>query len=147
MNKPQKSSIVGRKKSRRLALQALYGWSLTQNSIHDIEAHIFETHAGEKFDKEYFRELLHAIPEHHIFLEQLLTPFLSRKVEELDLIELNVLRIAAFELRDRIEIPYRVVINEALELTKTFGATESFKFVNGVLDKLARDIRKSEFPS
>lgn len=139
------SGIKGRKKARRIALQALYGWSLSQNSLVDIEAHVFEQHAGENFDKEYFQHLLFEITHRAHELETLFAPYLSRQVQELDLIELNVLRIATFELQHQMEIPYRVIINEALDLTKTFGATDSFKFVNGVLDQLARDIRKSEF--
>lgn len=140
-----KNSITGRKKARRLALQALYGWSMTHNDLRDVEAHIFEQHAGENFDKEYFRVLLHNIPNEIESLENSLKPHLNLKIEELDLVELNVLRIAAFELRNRVDIPYRVVINEALELTKTYGSVDGFKFVNGVLDKLARELRKGEF--
>lgn len=140
-----KFSVTGRKKARRLALQALYGWTLSHNPLNEVEAHIFLEHAGEKFDKEYFRELLYQIPEKLDSLETLLAPYLSREVRELDFIELNVLRIATYELQERLEIPYRVIINEALELTKTFGATDSFKFVNGVLDKMARDVRTTEF--
>jgi transcription antitermination protein NusB len=139
-----KISIKGRKKARRMALQALYGWSISHNDLNDIEAHVFEEHEGERFDEAYFKILLYKIPNNLTAIEKSLEPHLNIKIDELDLIELNILRIAAFELRDQLEIPYRVVINEALELAKTFGATESFKFVNGVLDKLAKDLRKTE---
>lgn len=140
-----KSSFGPRKKARRLALQALYGWSISHNPVNEIEKHFLEVHDGENFDKDYFRILLFEIPRYQAALESSLLPYMShRSIEELDLIELNVLRIAAYELKHRQEIPYRVVINEALELTKKFGATESFKFVNGVLDKLAKEIRKDE---
>lgn len=138
----EKFSIKARKKARRIALQALYGWSISHNPLREIEAFVFKEHEGERFDKDYFRVLLYGVSEKREELEALMSPYLSnREIEDVGLIELNILRIAAFELKERLDIPYRVVINESLELAKTFGATDSFKFVNGVIDKLARELR------
>ncbi len=140
----QKRNRGGRKKARFLAVQALYGWQLSHNALADIEAHTLLEHGEEEFDLGYFRVLLHEVPAHISEIEVALKPHLSRVIEELDPIELVVLRIATYELLKRPDVPYRVVINEALELVKTFGATESHRFVNGVLDKVARDLRQSE---
>lgn len=136
--------FTGRKKARRFAMQALYSWQLSQNPLQDVEAHMLLEHAEEIFDREYFKQILHEVPLHLSEIATALNPHLARAIEELDPIELAVLRIATFELLYRLDIPYKVVINEALELVKTFGATESHKFVNGVLDKVARDLRKLE---
>jgi transcription antitermination protein NusB len=141
MSKP---IFTGRKKARRYALQALYGWLLSGNDLADIEAHTLLEHGDDAFDREYFQSLLHDVPSNLGDIEQTFAPHLSRKLQELDPIELTILRIATYELMFRQDIPYRVVINEALELAKGFGATESYKFVNGVLDKLARVLRSNE---
>jgi len=142
MNK--KVSFVGRKKARRYALQALYGWMLSGNVLSVIEADVLLQHAEEEFDKDYFHFLLHGVPAQLEGLESLFSPYLSRRLEELGPVELTILRIAAFELKERVDIPYRVVINEGLELAKTFAAPDSYKFVNGVLDKVAKEVRKLE---
>lgn len=144
--KPKKKpNFLGRKKARRYALQALYSWLLSQNELRDIELHTLEEHAEDDFDREYFHTLLFEIPKYKANLASAFAPFLSRKLEDLDPIELTILDIAAYELIHRPEIPYKVVINEALELAKTFGAIDSHKFVNGVLDKMARQSRQAEF--
>lgn len=140
-NKP---NFTARKKARRYAVQALYGWSLTQNPLSEIEAFILSEHQDEVFDKAYFSELISAVTNQAEEFDAIMQPLLSRKLEELDLVESAVLRIAVYELRDHLEIPYRVIINEALNLTKTFGATDGYKFVNGVLDKLAKLLRPAE---
>jgi len=137
-----KPSFSARKKARRFALQALYSWMMSDNDLRDIEIHFLTEHSDVKFDIEYFRLLLHEIPPRITELENNLNPFLDRSVEDLDPIELTILRMAVYELLFRLDIPYRVVINEALELAKTFGAVDSYKFVNGVLDKIAKKVRK-----
>jgi N utilization substance protein B len=140
----KKLYFSGRKKARRYALQALYGWALSQNPVAEVEQHVLLEHAAEEFDKDYFGILLHEIPSKIENLEFIMSPHLSRKIEELGLIELTILRISVYELKERSDIPYRVVINEALELAKTFGAPDSHKFVNGVLDKIAKQLRIAE---
>lgn len=141
MNKP---NFKERKKAREYVLQALYSWQLSQNDINDVEAHHLAEHAKAKFDTDYFKELLHAIPAEVAALDGLIEPHLSRTLDELTPIELAILRMAAYEFKARLEIPYRVVINEAVDLSKAYGAAEGHKFVNGVLDKLAKDLRASE---
>lgn len=143
-SKAVKPNFSARKKARRYAVQALYGWSLTGNPVGEIKAFILSEHLEEIFDQDYFSELISGVTEQAANLDTIMEPLLSRKVEELDLVELAVLRIAVYELKERIEIPYRVIINEALNLTKTFGATDGYKFVNGVLDKLAKVLRPIE---
>ncbi len=142
MNKP--SPFSGRRKARRYALQALYGWMLSDNPLHDVETYILLEHAEDNFDQEYFKILLHQIPTQVESIEVIMLPFLTRKLEDLGPIELTILRISIFELKERLDIPYRVIINEGLELAKTFGSPDSHKFINGVLDKVARVIRTSE---
>lgn len=142
MNAPNKRfSFSGRKKARRYALQSLYAWGVSGNTLSDIETDTLREHAQEKFDTEYFHILLHAVPMHLESIESMMRPYLNRKLEEVGLIELTILRISIYELQERLDIPYKVVINEGLELAKTFAAPESYKFINGVLDKVARALR------
>lgn len=141
MNKP---NFKERKKAREYALQALYSWQLSRNNIKDVEAHHLAEHAKAKFDTEYFKELLHAIPADVSAIDSLIAPHLSRTMDELTPIELALLRMATYEFKARLEIPYRVIINEAVDLSKAYGAAEGHKFVNGVLDKLAKQLRAEE---
>ena len=138
------SNFKARHKARHYALQALYGWSMTGNSLIEIEKYYLENKNPHKVDAEYFHTLLHSLPKHAETLDELITPYLSRPLTEIDPIELIILRMATYELQFNLEIPYKVIINEALELTKSFGATDSHKFVNGILDKIARELRKNE---
>ncbi len=133
-----------RRKARHLALQALYQWQISQTNIQDIEMQYLEYHEPSKFDVEYFRELLAQIPSTFDQLDEILSQYLDRTVDELTPIELIILRMGAYELQHRLDIPYRVSINEAIELAKEFGANESHKYVNGVLDKLAAVTRTTE---
>lgn len=145
-NNPTESltPIGGRKKARRFAMQALYSWHIANNELKDIATHILVEHAEEQFDREYFQQVLYEVPKHLSEIADALNMHLARPMNELDPIELSVLRVAVFELMYRFDIPYKVVINEALDLVKVYGASESHKFVNGVLDKVARDVRKAE---
>jgi len=133
-----------RKKARRYAIQGIYQWHMSGAAINEIELQFLETINQAKVDVEYFREILvntlAAVGE----LDELLKPFLDRDFEEVNPVELAVLRLATYELKARMDIPYKVVINEALELSKTFGVTDGHKFVNGILDKLARQLRPLE---
>lgn len=133
-----------RRKAREYALQALYQWHISQASITDIEAEFLIYQIKQKPDFEYFKELLHEIPKNFPELDEAIHPFLKRALTELDPIELTILRIATYELTHRLDVPYRVVINEALELEKKFGSSEGYKFVNGVLDQVAKKIRAEE---
>ncbi|MDH5434677.1 MAG: transcription antitermination factor NusB [Gammaproteobacteria bacterium] len=138
----QKPSM--RKKARRYAVQGLYQWHLSGNEIADIKKQFLETINPEKVDVEYFEDILVNTLNQISMLDDLFTPYLDRKFDEVNPVELAVLRLSAYELKERIDVPYKVVINEALELTKTFGASEAHKFVNGVVDKLAKKLRPME---
>lgn len=145
MNDPvNTSSPSARRKARRFALQALYQWQLSGNDLADIELQFRRDNDMKKVDREYFHELLHGVPAQVDVLDDALQPALDRKVAELSQVEKVILRIGAFELINRLDVPYRVVLNEGIELAKLFGADDSFKYVNGVLDKLARKFRKLE---
>lgn len=136
--------VHARKRARRTAMQAIYQWQVGQQNLSDIEQQFMEEHAQTKMDRDYFSELLRGVAVQAGELDEALGPFLSRQQEEVTPVELAILRLASFELKNRMEVPYRVVINEAVDLAKKFGADQSHKFVNGVLDKLARQYRSVE---
>lgn len=133
-----------RRNAREYALQAMYQWQITETPLHELELQFLTREIRKKTDLDYFRELIHSIPKQCDELDLLMTPFLSRPLKELDPIELAILRIGIYELSKRLDVPYRVAINEALELAKKFGSIEGFKFVNGVLDQLAKKLRTHE---
>jgi len=97
-----------------------------------------------KVDMEYFHEILHGVPRELSALDEIITPLLDRDTEEMTPVELSILRLATYELAHRIDVPYKVVINEAVELAKSFGATDGHKYVNGVVDKIAQLVRTVE---
>lgn len=133
-----------RHKAREYALQAIYQWQYTQDSPTDIELQFHEDYDLSKVDTDYFSEMLHQIPKKLTEIDDTIEKVLDRPFHDLNPVELAVLRIAVYELLYRQDIPYKVIINEALQITKTFGAQEGFKYVNGVLDTLAKDIRGLE---
>lgn len=133
-----------RHRARRAAVQALYQWQLTGQSPGDIESHFVLGHDMDEFDKEYFHVLLHEIPLHKSELDDHILPYLDRKISEVDPVELACLRLGAYEIEFHPEIPYKVVLNEAVELAKTFGAEHGHKYVNAVLDKVAQKLRPHE---
>ena len=144
-NKPsmvQKPST--RKKARRYAIQGIYQWHMSGAAIAEIELQFLETINQSKVDIEYFREVLVNTLSQVSELDALLSPFMQREMSEVNAVELAVLRLACYELKARMDIPYKVVINEALELSKTFGIADGHKFVNGILDKLAKQLRPFE---
>ncbi|WP_216782375.1 transcription antitermination factor NusB [Candidatus Profftia tarda] len=133
-----------RHRARECAMQALYSWQISKNNIADVEYH-FLSEPGEKdFDVLYFCELIAGVAVNVEYLDSLMIPVLSRQIEALGQVERAVLRIALFELSKRQDIPYKVAINEGIELAKNFGAKDSHKFINGVLDKIAPTIRQSK---
>ncbi|SHH80305.1 transcription antitermination factor NusB [Ferrimonas marina] len=131
-----------RRKARQLAVQAIYSWQMSGNAIADIEHEFLSEQDTDGADVAYFRELLSGVSAQASTLDAKLKPNLARLVEEVDQLELAILRLGAFELMHRDDVPYKVAINEAIELAKVFGAEESHKFVNGVLDKLAISINR-----
>ncbi len=133
-----------RKKARHLLVQALYQWQLTGSDIGSIEAEFFADHKMETVDTEYFRELLHGIPGKVAELDDKYQGHRDRTVKELDPVSLAILRLGTYELLFRIDVPYRVVINEGVNLAKSFGPTEAHKYINGILDKVAVAARQTE---
>ena len=127
-----------RRKARRLALQALYQWHVSGEDIYEIERQFKENANPKKVDIEYFSELLKEITNNVEAIDQKIQPILDRDIAKINPVELAILRIAIYEFENRLDIPYRVIINEALESAKAFGAEASFKYVNGVLDKAAK---------
>lgn len=140
----EKESIKGKRRARRLALQSLYQWLMSGCDLSEIEAQFRAINNMEKVDQAYFCRLLHEIPQHLQALEEALVPFVDRPIQGLNPIELTVLRIGAFELVHCPEIPYRVVLNEAVSMAKEFGSQDGHRYVNGVLNNLARQIRAVE---
>lgn len=144
--KPQASiklPLAQRRKARTLIMQALYQWHVSKSEPLEIEAQFHEQNGG-KIDWEYFSEVFLEIPKQQEALDKHIAPLLDRELKFLDPVERALLYLGTFELANRIDIPYRVVINECVELAKTFGATESHKYINGVLDKLAKTLRPVE---
>ncbi len=133
-----------RRKARRAAVQAVFGWQMAGGNIADIDAEYQGNGSLDKADAVFFEQILRGALLNAGDLDALLDPVLSRPVRELDKVELAVLRLAAYELQAREEIPYVVVIDEYVELAKLFGAEDGHKFVNGVLDKLAATLRPVE---
>ena len=134
-----------RTKAREFALQAVYQWQLSGNAIHDIVNQFAIEKKPNTYEVEYFKELLEGVAKSLDELDEKLSPLVDRKIEQIDPVERAILRIAAFELMHHYEIPYRVNINEAVELAKKFGADQGHKYVNGVVDKLSRSVRQPEF--
>ena len=130
-----------RRKARQMAMQALYQWQLANSSLVEIEREFCEDNDMKKVDADYFSELLHQVPALKSDLDDLIKPLLDRDISELTPVELTILRLSGYELLKRPDVPYRVIINEGVELAKTFGATDGHKYVNGILDRLASEVR------
>lgn len=141
-------SRVGRKSrrycSRELVLQGLYQWRVAGGTINFIEAQLRDTEEFQKADEKYFSNLLRHVLSHIETLEEQIQPCLDRPLKELSPVEYAILLISTCELANFPDIPYRAVINEAIELAKSYGGTEGHKYVNGVLDKLATQLRATE---
>lgn len=133
-----------RRRAREFALQGIYQWLLSGNSPAVIEQHMAQVGGFDKADGELFRGLLRGAVGDADALRALIEPHLTRALAEVSPVEHALLLMSAHELKSRIETPYRVVINEAIELAKDYGGTDGHRFVNGVLDKLAAELRAVE---
>jgi transcription antitermination protein NusB len=133
-----------RHRARELAMQGIYEWRLSGKNAALIEQGTREEKSLGRYDTEFFGQLLQGAIAQHEALSAQIAPHLDRAVKELSPVEFSVLLLGAYELTQHPEIPYRVVINEAVELAKTFGGSDGHKFVNGVLDKLAAKVRAVE---
>jgi N utilization substance protein B len=146
-NAPNPTGIdpAARSRARRRALQAVYAWQMSGNRIDGVIDQFRHEQDMQIADLEYFEELVRGVVRMHVELDAAMVPYLDREVARVDPIERAVLRIAAYELKERLDVPYRVVINEAVETTKRFGAEHGHTYVNGVLDKLAAFWRSAEY--
>ena len=142
--KPDGVDLAARSRARRRALQALYAWQLSGSAIGGVIDQFRHEQDMQIADLEYFEELVRGVVRTHQELDAAITPYLDREIARVDPIERAALRIAAFELTQRLDVPYRVVINEAVETTKRFGADHGHTYVNGVLDKAALVLRGVE---
>jgi len=135
---------VARTRARRRALQAVYAWQLSGGRIEEILVQFAHEQAREPADLSYFEDLVRGVISRCDELDAALAPFLDRTIEQIDPVERAALRIAVYELRHRLDVPYRVVLNEAIESVKRFGAEHGHTYVNGVLDRAASEWRAAE---
>lgn len=142
-----KSTAKARGKSRRLAMQAIYQWQMTGDNITDIKQQFFDENNMAKLDSAFFSEMVSGVASSISELDPLLEKYMSRLVESVDPVERAILRLATYEFINRFDVPYRVVLNEAVTITKEFCAENSHTFVNAVLDKVAKEIRHIEVQS
>lgn len=141
----QEEQASPRTQARRVALQALYQWLVNQEEIYLIEKQFFEDGLLSNLDREWFRELLAQVSAQAEQLDEAYVQFIDRSAKLINPVERTILRMATYELQTQMQIPYKVVINEAVELTKRFGAEDAHKYINGVLDKVAKKLRPVEF--
>ncbi|WOE30918.1 MULTISPECIES: transcription antitermination factor NusB [unclassified Acinetobacter] len=144
MSQTLQAAYAAKRKARRFAVQGIYEWQMSRNPVHEIEARTRVDNAMHKVDLSYYHELLTQVVANHTALDALLVPVLDREINALDGVELATLRLGAYELQGHLEIPYRVVLDEAIELAKHFGGADSHKYINGVLDRLATTLRAAE---
>lgn len=140
----EKEAINAKRRARKLVLQALYQWQMSGAELHEIEAQFRVANNMDRVDSAYFAELLHKIPENIQNLEAVFMPCLDREIQSLNPIELAVLRLGTYEFVYCPEIPYKVILDEAISLTKAFGSQDGYKYVNGVLNQVARKLRAVE---
>jgi N utilization substance protein B len=142
------NSRSARRRAREFALQGVYAWLLRGDAglqdAGDIDAHIRDDEEFQEADATWFKTLLHGVLREAPGLRERFMPYVDRPLSELSPIEHGILLIGSYELIHHVEVPYKVAINEAVELAKSFGGTDGFKFVNGVLDKMAADVRPHE---
>lgn len=145
MSGSRQRASSGRRRARRFLVQALYQWQVAGADPGDVLLQFVDGRNLGNADIDYFRELMRAIPADVDALDAQIAPLLERSVAMIDPVERGILRLACYELRDRLEVPGRVVIDESVELAKAFGAEQGHRFVNGVVDRLARRLRPREF--
>ncbi|WP_018694039.1 transcription antitermination factor NusB [Algicola sagamiensis] len=133
---------AARRKARSLAVQAIYSWQVTGHQIADVEHQYLLEQDVSKIDVSYFQDLVRGVAVNTKQIDEILSPFVARPFDEIDLIEKAVLRLGTYELKFRDDVPSKVSINEAIELAKSFAADDSHRFVNGVLDKVVKVVRE-----
>ncbi len=130
--------------SRKCAVQALYQWQISGSNPHEIEKSFQDDGLLKNAQKTYFSFIFHGVIQQIAKLDEILTEFVDRPIDRIDPVERAILRIGAYELLNRLETPYRVIINEGVDLAKHFGAEGSYKYVNGILDKVSHKLRATE---
>lgn len=133
-----------RRQARQTAMQALYQWEINKSDIALIENQFIQREHFQSVDAEYFKEILHGVVLEIDNIDSYIKRYIDRDITELDPVELTVARVAVYEFLKRPDVPYKVILNEALESAKKFGAQEGHKFINGILDKIAREVRRGE---
>lgn len=133
--------MSNRHNARKAAVQALYQWDISRQADDEIEESFSQIHDMQNIDRKFLREIMSEVPKLKDQLEQAITPHIDRDFDSLDPVERAILRLGAYELSKRPDVPTKVVLNESIELAKIFGADHSYKFVNGVMDKLASALR------
>lgn len=146
---PKPDQVAGKRKSRRraareFALQGIYQWRIAGGSASFIEEQLRESDEFKYVDAKHFMQILHGVLQHHETLENNIQCYLDRSLSELSPVEASILLLSTFELMHHLEIPYRAIINEGIELARTYGGIDGHKYVNGVLDKLAAQLRSIE---
>lgn len=136
-----------RTNARKAAVQALYQWQMAGQSLSEIERQFVEDERLKDAQKSYFVELFYGVPKNLAEIDQALSEFIDRPVDAIDPVERAILRIGAYELMHRLDMPYKVVLNEGINLAKFFGADGSHRYVNGILDKIAQQKRAMEIKS
>ncbi len=130
-----------RRQSRSLPVQGVYSWQVSKNPIGDIEQQLLLEQNTKQLDVGYFQDILRGVAVNYAVLDEAVKPFIDRPFEEIDLVEKAILRVSAYELKFRLDVPYKVVINEAIALAQAFAADDGHKFVNGILDKAVKLLR------
>jgi N utilization substance protein B len=138
------SKTKAKQKARKLLVQALYSWELGGTDLQTIEVNFHLENDMSKIDTDLFKKVLYEVPENLAKIDEAYQPYLDREQDQLDPVSRAVLRIATYELLFSIEVPYKVAINEGVNLAKTFGPTDAYKFINGVLDRVAARARVVE---
>ena len=138
---------LARTNARKAAVQALYQWQMTGQSLVEIERQFLEEERLKDAQKSYFTELFHGVPKNLAAIDEALSEFVDRPVDMIDPVERAILRMGVYELLHRLDMPYRVILNEGINLAKYFGADGSHKYVNGILDKVAQQKRTIEIKS
>lgn len=134
----EKQAIRARQRARKLAVQSLYQWMIAKQTIAEIEAQVRIAKNMDKIDVDYFSRLLHGVITHLDEIEEAFTPYLDRGIHEINPVELTVIRLGSYELLFCPETPYRIVLDESVSLAKLFGSQEGHRYVNGVLNRLAK---------
>lgn len=128
-----------RRKAREIALQSLYSWQISKNNLLEIKNYIFKENNIKKIDLIYFNEIFYGVIQEIINLDNIIAIYLHKNIKELGEIEKSILRISIYEIKNRKDVPNKVIINEGIELAKKFGTYKSYKFINGILDKVIKN--------